>query len=99
MGTLNVLESAVHHKVKKVVAGILSFCLRDPSYLPMDEGHPFNNRTLYGAGKVANEQMLRALLRNVQVALCSFPLLQYLRTTYGHRWRLHRGLDSLDGRY
>jgi len=26
----------------------------------MDEGHPFNNRTLYGAGKVANEQMLRA---------------------------------------
>jgi UDP-glucose 4-epimerase len=26
----------------------------------MDENHPFNNRTLYGAGKIANEQMLRA---------------------------------------
>jgi UDP-glucose 4-epimerase len=26
----------------------------------MDELHPFNNRTLYGAGKIANEQMLRA---------------------------------------
>jgi UDP-glucose 4-epimerase len=26
----------------------------------MDEIHPFNNRTLYGAAKIANEQMLRA---------------------------------------
>jgi UDP-glucose 4-epimerase len=26
----------------------------------MDENHPFNNRTLYGAAKVANEQILRA---------------------------------------
>jgi UDP-glucose 4-epimerase len=26
----------------------------------MDENHPFNNRTMYGAGKIALEQMLRA---------------------------------------
>ena len=26
----------------------------------MDESHPFNNRTLYGAAKIANEQMHRA---------------------------------------
>jgi UDP-glucose 4-epimerase len=26
----------------------------------MDETHPFNNRTMYGAGKIACEQMLRA---------------------------------------
>ena len=32
----------------------------EPSYLPIDEEHPFNNRTMYGAGKIANEQMLRA---------------------------------------
>ena len=32
----------------------------EPSYLPIDEAHPFNNRTMYGAGKIANEQMLRA---------------------------------------
>src|SRR5262249_23664418 len=31
-----------------------------PSYLPIDELHPFNNRTMYGAGKIATEQMLRA---------------------------------------
>ena len=59
-GTLNVLESAVHHKVKKVVAASSASVYGDPSYLPMDEGHPFNNRTIYGAGKIACEQMLRA---------------------------------------
>jgi UDP-glucose 4-epimerase len=59
-GTLNVLESAVRHKVKKVVAASSASVYGEPSYLPMDENHPFNNRTLYGAGKIAGEQMLRA---------------------------------------
>jgi UDP-glucose 4-epimerase len=59
-GTLNVLEAAVRHKVKKVVAASSASVYGEPSYLPMDEAHPFNNRTMYGAGKVANEQMLRA---------------------------------------
>ena len=59
-GTLNVLESAVRHKVRKVVAASSASVYGDPSYLPMDESHPFNNRTLYGAGKIACEQMLRA---------------------------------------
>ena len=60
VGMSNVLESAVRHKVKKVVAASSASVYGDPSYLPMDEAHPFNNRTLYGAGKIANEQMLRS---------------------------------------
>lgn len=59
-GTSNVLESAIRHKVKKIVAASSASVYGDPSYLPMDESHPFNNRTLYGAGKIANEQMLRS---------------------------------------
>src|ERR1700756_1127982 len=59
-GTSNVLESAVRHKVKKVVAASSASVYGNPSYLPMDENHPFNNRTIYGAGKIACEQMLRA---------------------------------------
>jgi UDP-glucose 4-epimerase len=59
-GMLNVLESAVKHKIKKIVAASSASVYGNPSYLPMNEGHPFNNRTLYGAGKIANEQMLRA---------------------------------------
>jgi UDP-glucose 4-epimerase len=59
-GTLNVLESCVKHKVKKLVAASSASVYGEPSYLPIDEGHPFNNRTMYGAGKIANEQMYRA---------------------------------------
>jgi UDP-glucose 4-epimerase len=60
-GTLNVLEAALGHKVKKVVAASSASVYGEPSYLPIDESHPFNNRTMYGATKIANEQMLRAL--------------------------------------
>ena len=59
-GMSNVLESAVRHRIKKIVAASSASVYGDPSYLPMDESHPFNNRTLYGAGKIANEQMLRS---------------------------------------
>jgi nucleoside-diphosphate-sugar epimerase len=59
-GTQNVLEAAVKHKVKKVLAASSASVYGEPSYLPMDEGHPFNNRTLYGAAKIANEQILRS---------------------------------------
>jgi UDP-glucose 4-epimerase len=59
-GTQNVLEAAVRHKVKKVLAASSASVYGEPSYLPMDEGHPFNNRTLYGATKIGNEQILRS---------------------------------------
>ncbi len=59
-GTFNVLEAAVEAGVRKVVAASSASVYGEPSYIPMDEGHPFNNRTLYGAGKIALEQMLRS---------------------------------------
>jgi len=71
-GVTNVLESAVRHKVKKIVAASSASVYGDPSYLPMDEEHPFNNRTLYGAGKVANEQMLRAYYEMFQLPYVAF---------------------------
>jgi UDP-glucose 4-epimerase len=60
-GTLNVLEAAIEQNVKKVIAASSASVYGEPSYLPIDESHPFNNRTMYGAGKIASEQMLRAL--------------------------------------
>lgn len=59
-GTQNVLDAAVKHGVKKVLAASSASVYGEPSYLAMDELHPFNNRTLYGACKVANEQLLRS---------------------------------------
>ncbi len=59
-GTFNVLEAAVAAGVQKVVAASSASVYGEPSYVPMDEAHPFNNRTLYGAGKISLEQMLRS---------------------------------------
>jgi UDP-glucose 4-epimerase len=59
-GTQNIVEAAVRHGVKKVVAASSASVYGEPQYLPMDELHPFNNRTLYGMAKIANEQLLRA---------------------------------------
>jgi len=59
-GTLNILESAVRHGVRKVVAASSASVYGEASYLPMDEAHPLNNKTMYGAGKIAMEQILRA---------------------------------------
>lgn len=59
-GTFNVLEAAVEQRVQKVVAASSASVYGEPTYVPMDEEHPFNNRTLYGACKVAGEQILRS---------------------------------------
>ncbi len=59
-GTQHVLEAARAHGVAKVLAASSASVYGEASRLPMDEDHPFNNRTLYGAAKIANEQMLAA---------------------------------------
>jgi len=99
-GTFNVLESAVKHKVKKVVAASSASVYGEPSHLPIDEDHPFNNRTLYGAAKVASEQVLRSF--NDMFGL-SYVALRYFNL-YGPRMDMTgvytevmiRWLDTLD---
>ena len=59
-GFQNVLDASLRHKVKKVLAASSASVYGEASYLPMDEAHPFNNRTLYGGLKIANEQILRS---------------------------------------
>ncbi|MBD3180947.1 NAD-dependent epimerase/dehydratase family protein [Candidatus Poribacteria bacterium] len=60
-GTFNVLEASVDAKVKKIVAASSVSIYGMAESFPTEETHhPYNNRTIYGAGKIANEQMLRA---------------------------------------
>jgi UDP-glucose 4-epimerase len=59
-GTFNVLEAASKFKVKKIIAASSASVYGEPSYLPIDEKHPFNNYTLYGSGKIATEFLLRS---------------------------------------
>ena len=59
-GTQNVLESAVRHNVRKVLLASSASVYGEPDRLPIHETDAFNNRTVYGAAKIANEQMARA---------------------------------------
>ena len=59
-GTFNVLEACVKHRVKRLVYSSSASVYGDALEIPMGEDHPFNNKTFYGATKVAGEQMCRA---------------------------------------
>ena len=59
-GSFNVLESCARHRVRRLVAASSASVYGQPDRLPIDEDHPFNNRTLYGAAKIALEQYLRS---------------------------------------
>ena len=59
-GTFNVLETCVKHNIKKLIYSSSASVYGDAVKIPMSEAHPFNNRTFYGATKIAGEQMCRA---------------------------------------
>jgi UDP-glucose 4-epimerase len=59
-GTFNVIEACVKNKVKRLVYSSSASVYGDAIQIPMDEQHPFNNKTFYGATKIAGEQMCRA---------------------------------------
>jgi UDP-glucose 4-epimerase len=60
VGTYNVIEAAQQAGVKKLVYSSSASVYGDALCTPMTEEHPFNNRTMYGATKIAGEQFCRA---------------------------------------
>lgn len=61
LGTWNVVEACLAAGVKRVVYSSSASVYGNALFTPMTEEHPFNNRTTYGATKIANEQMFRAM--------------------------------------
>ena len=61
VGTWNVVEAAQAAGVKKVVYSSSASVYGNALETPMTEEHQFNNRTLYGATKIAGEQFFRAI--------------------------------------
>ncbi len=60
VGTFNVVEAAEKAGIGRVVFSSSASVYGDALYTPMTEDHPFNNRTMYGATKIAGEQFFRA---------------------------------------
>ena len=59
-GTFNVIEACARNKVKRLIYSSSASVYCDAVEIPMTESHPFNNKTFYGATKIAGEQMCRA---------------------------------------
>jgi UDP-glucose 4-epimerase len=85
-GTLNVLEAAVKHKVRKVVAASSASIYGMADEFPTEESHhPYGNDTLYGAAKTFNEGLLRSF--NAMYGL-DYVALRYFNV-YGPRMDIH----------
>jgi UDP-glucose 4-epimerase len=80
-GTYNVLQAAAKCGVQKVVFSSTGSVYGEPVHLPMDENHPYNNETIYGATKIAGEQFCRNFHREHGLA---FVALRYFNV-YGTR--------------
>src|SRR5260370_13688743 len=61
IGMWNIVEACMDLKVKRMVYSSSASVYGNALFTPMTEDHPFNNRTTYGATKIACEQMLRAI--------------------------------------
>jgi UDP-glucose 4-epimerase len=100
-GTFNVLQSCVEAGVKRVVAASSASIYGLAEVFPTPETHhPYNNRTWYGAAKVANEGLLRSfheMHRLNYVALRYFNVYGPRMDVFGKYTEvLIRWLDCLD---
>ena len=60
-GTFNVIEAAIESGVKRIVYSSSASVYGDAVRTPMDEDHPYANRTFYGATKIAGEHFFTSL--------------------------------------
>lgn len=85
-GTFTVLEAAVEHDVRKVVASSSASVYGLAEEFPTTERHhPYNNDTFYGAAKAFNEGMLRSFKAMYDL---DYVALRYFNV-YGPRMDIH----------
>lgn len=60
VGTWNIIDCCIDAGVRKIVFSSSASVFGEPRYLPVDEEHPFDNKLLYGATKIACEALLVA---------------------------------------
>jgi UDP-glucose 4-epimerase len=71
-GAMNVFEACVEKDIKKLVAASSASIYGNADLFPTTEDHhPYNNRTFYGAAKVANELILRSFKSMYGLKYCA----------------------------
>jgi len=95
IGTLNVLKAAKETGAKKVIFASSSSVYGQPKYIPVDENHPTEPISIYGASKLAAEKYCQIF--NDQLVL-PVTILRYY-TVYGPRQRpdmaIHKWTEAI----
>jgi len=82
-GTLNILNAAKKNQVKKIIFASSSSVYGEPLYVPVDEKHPTNPISIYGASKLAAEKYCQIYNNFLDLPTV---ILRY-HTVYGPRQR------------
>lgn len=81
LGTFNVLKSAIDENVKKIIYASTAAVYGEPVYVPIDEKHPLDPISPYGASKLAGEKLGFAYYRTYGIPFVSLRIFN----TYGPR--------------
>jgi UDP-glucose 4-epimerase len=82
-GTLNILQAAKKEKIKKIIFASSSSVYGVPHYMPIDEKHPTEPLSIYGASKLIAEKYCKIYS---QLLGLNVIILRY-HTVYGPRQR------------
>ena len=80
-GTFNVLKSCMDNDVEKVIYASSAAVYGEPEYIPVDENHPLNPISPYGASKLAAEKLGFAYYHTYGIPFVSMRIFN----TYGPR--------------
>lgn len=71
-GTFNIIQACHDFGVKKLTYGSSASVYGDPRFVPVTEDHPFDNKTLYGATKIAKEALMHSWAHSHDVSYVGF---------------------------
>jgi UDP-glucose 4-epimerase len=71
-GSFHVLQASIEHNVRRMTYASSASVFGDPRYVPVDEDHPFDNETLYGATKIAQEALFNSWAVRHNLPWCGF---------------------------
>jgi UDP-glucose 4-epimerase len=84
--TFDLLEGCIRHNIERVVAASSASIYGLADHFPTrEDGHPYDNRTLYGACKSFNEGLLRSFNEMYGLSYCA---MRYFNA-YGPRMDIH----------
>lgn len=71
-GSFNFIQCCIATGVKRVTFASSASVFGNPRYVPVDENHPYDNETLYGATKIAVEHLFKSWAYSHGLPWCGF---------------------------